>query len=63
MVANIDRLVLTCEELLQREQQAWRSTSQTVRMLQKASQQESSSNTTSTNGRAVAGNSGGNQQV
>lgn len=32
VVANIDRLVLTCEELLQREQQAWRSTSQTVRV-------------------------------
>jgi hypothetical protein len=42
VVANIDRLILTCEELLQREQQAWRSTSQTVRMLQKQSQQESS---------------------
>ena len=37
VVANIDRLVLTCEELLQREQQAWRSTFQTVRMLQKQS--------------------------
>lgn len=39
VVTNIDRLVLTCEELLQKEQQAWRSTSQTVRMLQKQSQQ------------------------
>jgi hypothetical protein len=35
VVANIDRPVLTCEELLQREQLAWRSTSQTVRMLAK----------------------------
>lgn len=42
VVSNIDRLVLTCEELLQREQQAWRSTSQTVRMLQKQSQHDSS---------------------
>lgn len=41
VVANVDRLVLTCEEILQREQQAWRSTSQTVRMLQKASEEQS----------------------
>lgn len=39
VVANIDRLVLTCEELLNKEQQAWRSTSQTIRMLQKQSTQ------------------------
>jgi hypothetical protein len=35
VTSNIDRLVLTCEELLQREQQAWRSTSQTMKLLQK----------------------------
>jgi len=35
VVVNIDRLVLTCEELLQREQQAWRSTSQAVKFLEK----------------------------
>ena len=34
VVANIDRLVLTCEQLLQREQQAWRSTSQAVKLLE-----------------------------
>jgi hypothetical protein len=43
VVANIDRLVLTCEELLNKEQQAWRSTSQTIRMLQKQSTQVSNS--------------------
>lgn len=32
---NIDRLVITGEELLQREQQSWKSTSQAVKMLQK----------------------------
>jgi len=36
VVANIDRLVTTCEELFQREQQAWRSTSQAVKLLQKS---------------------------
>ena len=41
VVANIDRLVLTCEELLNKEQQAWRSTSQTIRMLKKQSTQVS----------------------
>jgi hypothetical protein len=46
VVANIDRLVLTCEELLQREQQAWRSTSQTVRLLQKTSQEYKSNDGT-----------------
>lgn len=40
-VANVDRLVLTCEELLQKEQHAWKSTSQTVRLLQKASKEAS----------------------
>jgi hypothetical protein len=34
VVVNIDRLVLTCEQLLQREQQAWRSTSQAVKLLE-----------------------------
>ena len=43
VVANIDRLVLTCEELLSKEQQAWRSTSQTIKMLQKQSTQASNS--------------------
>jgi hypothetical protein len=33
VVANIDRLVLSCEDILQREQQAWRSTSQAMRLL------------------------------
>ena len=37
VVANIDRLVLTCEDLIQREQQSWRSTSQAVKMLKKDS--------------------------
>ena len=36
-LTNVDRLVLTCEDLLQREQQAWRSTSQSIKMLQAAS--------------------------
>ena len=39
VVNNIDRLVLSCEELLQREQQAWRATSQTVKMLKKQSEE------------------------
>ena len=42
VVSNLDRLVLCCEEILQREQQAWKSTSQTVKMLQKASEAASS---------------------
>ena len=37
VVANIDRLVVSCEDLLHSEHQAWKSTSQTLRMLQKAS--------------------------
>jgi hypothetical protein len=44
VVSNIDRLVLSCEELLQREQQAWRSISQTVRMLQKKAKEEAYDN-------------------
>ena len=43
VVSNIDRLVLSCEELLQREQQGWKSTSQTVKMLQQQSEAASSS--------------------
>lgn len=39
-VPNIDRLVLTAEELLQKEQHAWKSTSQAVKMLKKASESE-----------------------
>ena len=35
VVANVDYLVLTCEELLLKEQQAWRSSSQAAKMLQK----------------------------
>jgi len=42
VVSNIDRLVLSCEELLQREQQGWKSTSQTVKMLQQQSEAASS---------------------
>jgi hypothetical protein len=37
VVSNIDRLVMACEDILQREQQAWRSTSQVVRLLQESS--------------------------
>ena len=40
VVYNIDHLVLTCEELLQKEQHAWRSTSQAARMMKKASGNE-----------------------
>lgn len=36
VVANVDYLVQTCEDMLLKEQQAWRSTSQAVKMLQKA---------------------------
>ena len=39
---KMSRLVITCEELLQREQQAWRSTSQSVKLLQKYSREASS---------------------
>lgn len=35
VVSNIDQLVLTCEGLLQREQQAWRSTNEAIKLLQK----------------------------
>jgi hypothetical protein len=35
LVANIDKLVGTCEDLIQREREAWKSTSQTSKMLQK----------------------------
>ena len=34
-IANIDHLIMSAEELLQREQQAWKSTSQAIKMLQK----------------------------
>lgn len=37
VISNIDHLVLTCEELLQREQQAWRSSSQASKMMSKQS--------------------------
>jgi hypothetical protein len=37
VVSNIDRLVIACEDILQREKQAWRSTSQVVRLLQESS--------------------------
>ncbi len=40
VVENIDRLVLTGEDLLQREQQAWKSTSQAMKMLQKANKEK-----------------------
>ena len=40
VVANVDYLVLTCEDLLLKEQQAWRSSSQAVKMLQKAASAE-----------------------
>ncbi len=43
-VTNIDRLVLTAEDLLQREQQAWKSTSQAVKLLAKESKSESNVN-------------------
>ena len=39
-VSNIDRLILTAEDLLQREQQAWKSTSQAVKLLSKESKSE-----------------------
>jgi hypothetical protein len=35
VVWNIDRLICSAEDLIQREQQAWKSTSQAVKMLQK----------------------------
>ena len=34
-VSNIDQLVVGAEELLQREQQAWRSTSTAIKLLKK----------------------------
>jgi hypothetical protein len=33
MVSNIDKLVTSCEDLIQREQEAWKSTSQSVNLL------------------------------
>ncbi len=39
-VANIDRLILTAEDLLISEQQAWKSTSQAVKLLAKESKSE-----------------------
>ena len=39
-VHNIDRLILTAEELLQKEQHAWKSTSHSIKMLKKASEGE-----------------------
>lgn len=41
LVANIDHLVGRCEDLIQREQQAWKSTSQTVKVMNKVSKGES----------------------
>ena len=46
VVYNIDHLVLTCEELLQKEQHAWRSTSQAARMMKKASGKEDDKSST-----------------
>ncbi len=40
VTANIDRLVMGTEELLQREQQAWRSTSQVTKLLPKKEAKE-----------------------
>jgi hypothetical protein len=43
VVSNIDRLVLSCEALLQKEQQAWRTASQSMRlMLERAKHAEAS---------------------
>jgi hypothetical protein len=46
VVYNIDHLVLTCEELLQKEQHAWRSTSQAARMIKQASGKDGDSSST-----------------
>jgi len=43
VVSNIDQLVLSCEELLQKEQHAWRSTSQAARMMRQATEKEDDS--------------------
>jgi len=45
VVFNIDNLVLSCEELLQKEQHAWRSTSQAARMMRQATEKSDDSAT------------------
>jgi hypothetical protein len=41
VTSNIDTLIITCEDILQREQQAWKSTTQAVKMLAKATKDDS----------------------
>lgn len=41
VTSNIDTLIITCEDILQREQQAWKSTTQAVKMLAKAAKDDS----------------------
>jgi uncharacterized membrane protein len=55
-VDNIDKLVLTCEDVLQREQQAWKaSASHMIKMLEKAMKDESGNNSSSAENKAVHG--------
>jgi hypothetical protein len=35
LVSNIDKLIETCEDLIQRDREAWKSTSQSSKMLKK----------------------------
>jgi hypothetical protein len=63
-VDNIDKLVLTCEDVLQREQQAWKaSTSHMIKMWEKAMKDEKSgNNSSSTDNKAGGTGKQSNQQ-